>query len=68
MSIAFFTGFPGFLGSALLPKVLEQSPAQRAVCLIQSKFIGQARSLYLREYPGGSRREWPACASPAELR
>ncbi|MCY2994615.1 MAG: SDR family oxidoreductase [Planctomycetota bacterium] len=44
MSIAFFTGFPGFLGSALLPKVLERSPDQRAVCLIQSKFIGQARS------------------------
>ena len=44
MSIVFFTGFPGFLGSELLPRVLERSPEHRAVCLIQSKFIAQARS------------------------
>ena len=44
MSIVFFTGFPGFLGSELLPRVLERSPEHEAVCLIQSKFIAQARS------------------------
>ncbi len=44
MSIAFFTGFPGFLGSSLLPRVLERSPEYRAVCLVQSNFITQARS------------------------
>ncbi len=44
MSIVFFTGFPGFLGSELLPRVLERSPEYRAVCLIQSKFTAQARS------------------------
>ncbi len=44
MSIVFFTGFPGFLGSELLPRVLERSPEYRAVCLIQSKFTSQARS------------------------
>ena len=44
MSIVLFTGFPGFLGSELLPRVLERSPDDRAVCLIQSRFIGQARS------------------------
>lgn len=44
MSIVFFTGFPGFLGAELLPRVLERSPEQEAVCLIQSKFIAQARS------------------------
>ncbi len=44
MSIVLFTGFPGFLGSELLPRVLERSPEHRAVCLIQSKFIGQSRS------------------------
>ncbi len=44
MSIVFFTGFPGFLGSELLPRVLERSPEHRAVCLVQSKFIDQARS------------------------
>jgi len=44
MSIVFFTGFPGFLGSELLPRVLARSPEHRAVCLIQSKFVDQARS------------------------
>ena len=44
MSLVFITGFPGFLGSELLPRVLERSPQQRAVCLVQAKFIAQARS------------------------
>ncbi len=45
MSIVFFTGFPGFLGSELLPRVLQNSSASQAVCLIQSKFMGQAHAL-----------------------
>jgi thioester reductase-like protein len=44
MSIVFFTGFPGFLGSELLPRVLQNSPASQAVCLVQSKFMEKARS------------------------
>ena len=44
MPILFFTGFPGFLGSELLPRVLARSPEHRAVCLIQTKFLAQARS------------------------
>lgn len=44
MSVIFLTGFPGFLGSELLPRILTRSPESRAVCLIQSKFILQARS------------------------
>lgn len=44
MSIVFLTGFPGFLGSQLLPRVLQRSPESRAVCLVQSKFLDQARS------------------------
>jgi thioester reductase-like protein len=44
MSIVFFTGFPGFLGSALLPRVLRNSPQSQAVCLVQPKFTEQARS------------------------
>jgi thioester reductase-like protein len=44
MSIVFFTGFPGFLGSELLPRVLERLPEHRAACLVQSKFIAQSRS------------------------
>jgi thioester reductase-like protein len=38
-----FTGFPGFLGSELLPRVLERSPGRRAVCLVQGKFADLAR-------------------------
>jgi len=44
MATVFFTGFPGFLGSELLPRILERSPEYRAVCLIQSKFADLARS------------------------
>jgi thioester reductase-like protein len=33
-----FTGFPGFLGSRLLPRVLRRSPEAEAVCLVQSRF------------------------------
>lgn len=42
MSLALFTGFPGFLGSQLLPRVLKRSPEHRALCLVQAKFHGQA--------------------------
>jgi len=36
------TGFPGFLGSALLPRLLGRS-AEPAVCLVQPKFAALAR-------------------------
>ena len=32
------TGFPGFLGARLLPKLLARAPEARAVCLVQSRF------------------------------
>ncbi|HTP51233.1 MAG TPA: SDR family oxidoreductase [Anaeromyxobacteraceae bacterium] len=38
-----FTGFPGFLGSELLPRVLARSPGRRAVCLVQAKFAELAK-------------------------
>jgi thioester reductase-like protein len=38
MSTIFFTGFPGFLGRELLPRVLARSTSTRAVCLVQEKF------------------------------
>jgi thioester reductase-like protein len=44
MSTIFFTGFPGFLGAALLPRVLARRPGAVALCLVQSKFAGQARA------------------------
>jgi thioester reductase-like protein len=37
------TGFPGFLGSALLPRVLGRAGDAEAVCLVQGKFAGLAR-------------------------
>ncbi len=44
MPTAFFTGFPGFLGSELLPRVLKRHPADvTATCLVQGKFMDLAR-------------------------
>ncbi len=42
MSTVLFTGFPGFLGVQLLPRVLTRSPGSTAVCIVQSKFAGLA--------------------------
>lgn len=39
----FMTGFPGFLGSALLPRILRRTQG-RAVCLVQSKFAAAAHA------------------------
>jgi len=39
MSKIFFTGFPGFLGSGRLPKVLSPANDDVAVCLVQDKFL-----------------------------
>lgn len=38
----FFTGFPGFLGSELLPRVLARAGAAEAVCLVQPKYAAMA--------------------------
>lgn len=43
MPSIFFTGFPGFLGSELLPRVLERAPEHDALCLVQPKFAALAR-------------------------
>ena len=37
------TGFPGFLGSRLLPRILQRSPGARAACLVQPKFEALAK-------------------------
>src|SRR5687768_10246110 len=37
MAAIFFTGFPGFLGSELLPRVLARGD-DYALCLVQPKF------------------------------
>ena len=41
MAVVFFTGFPGFLGRELLPRLLKRSE-YRAVCLIQGRYRPQA--------------------------
>ncbi len=43
MATILLTGFPGFLGSALLERVLDRDPDATAVCLVQSKFAGLAK-------------------------
>jgi nucleoside-diphosphate-sugar epimerase len=39
----FFTGYPGFLGSELLPRLLARSLEATALCLVQPKFASLAR-------------------------
>ena len=38
-----FTGFPGFLGSELLPRVLAREPGASAVCVVQRRFLALAQ-------------------------
>jgi len=42
-----FTGFPGFIGMRLLPRILELDAEARVVCLVQEKFLELARSSLL---------------------
>src|SRR5687767_11266659 len=59
MSTLLFTGFPGFLGRELLPRVLERRPADRALCLVQGKFRGEAQQALAelaRAHPGAAAR------------
>jgi thioester reductase-like protein len=36
------TGFPGFLGSALLPRILARREGANAVCLVQAHYVPMA--------------------------
>lgn len=38
-----FTGFPGFIGARLLPRILELRPETRIACLVQERFAELAR-------------------------
>jgi thioester reductase-like protein len=38
-----FTGFPGFIGARLLPRLLELRPTASVECLVQAKFEAAAR-------------------------
>ncbi len=43
MPVVFFTGYPGFLGSELLPRILRRRSDAVAHCLVQPKFAALAR-------------------------
>ncbi|WP_224392378.1 SDR family oxidoreductase [Pseudonocardia sp. ICBG1293] len=62
MGSVLFTGFPGFLGSALLPRTLRRAPEARAVAVVQDKFLDQARSTLAR-----LERESPGIAGRTDL-
>ena len=39
----FLTGFPGFLGKEILPRLLERDFRVKAICLVQERFLAQAK-------------------------
>ena len=54
-----FTGFPGFIGARLLPRLLELQPGTRYVCLVQERFLPAARETIAaieRDHPGARGR------------
>jgi thioester reductase-like protein len=59
MATILFTGFPGFLGKELLPRVLSRRTDAVALCLVQEKFVAQARDAVEtleRAHPGAAGR------------
>ncbi len=42
-STVLFTGFPGFIGLRLLPRLMELTPSARFLCLVQPRFLDAAR-------------------------
>ena len=54
MDMLLLTGFPGFLASALLPRLLARRPGSTAVCLVQSRHLATAQERIdelAREHP-----------------
>jgi thioester reductase-like protein len=50
-----FTGFPGFIGARLLPRLLELKPGHEIRCLVQEKFRSAAEQAILeieKRHPG----------------
>src|SRR5437764_2419423 len=44
MSSVLFTGFPGFIGMRLLPRLMELQPEASFRCLVQPRFLEAARA------------------------
>jgi len=54
MAALLMTGFPGFLGSALLPRLLARREGVQAICLVQNQYLGAAQRRLLEieaEFP-----------------
>lgn len=59
MTALLMTGFPGFLGSALLPRLLARRPEVHAICLVQSRYRAEAQrrvEQIAAEHPGTAGR------------
>ena len=44
MGTTLLTGFPGFIGSELLPRLLRRDADSRAACIVQPKFVATAQA------------------------
>jgi len=62
MTTVLMTGFPGFLGSALLPGVLARRPGSTMVCVVQERHLDTAR-----ERLAGIEQAHPDIAGRTEL-
>jgi thioester reductase-like protein len=54
-NVVLFTGFPGFIGARLIPRLVELRPDTRFVCLVQEKFMDAAQASVATlgaEHPG----------------
>lgn len=54
-----FTGFPGFIGARLLPRLLELIPGSQFRCLVQERFLDAAKAAIKdieRAHPGSRGR------------
>lgn len=59
MPTTLVTGFPGFLGHALVPRLLDRDPERTVVCLVQPHWAAAAREAVagiLRDRPGAAGR------------
>lgn len=52
--VSLFTGFPGFIGERLLPRLLELHPGVSFACLVQPRFEGAAREALARMAAAGA--------------
>lgn len=51
MRTIFLTGYPGYLGSALLPRLVRRAPDSRVVCLVQERYRQHAADRLAADVP-----------------